>query len=191
MSSVLSSLLRPPAGLVHRSGLVLAAVIMRARVLVTLMLVFVGATALGVAGSGPPAAATVSPIHVTCGGVNYASSLPPVVINLTSCTHHGITGGSGSFTQSTGSNPITETVAWANGKTSVATENVVQQTGSAVTCPSTFEGLSLEKQNKVKGTITGGTATSLIGSKLKRKTCIYVGNGTAAITLLPGTVAKY
>jgi len=43
----------------------------------------------------------------------------------------------------------------------------------------------------VKGTITGGTDTALVGGTLKRKTCVYQGSGTFFIRLFPGTVAKY
>ncbi len=44
------------------------------------------------------------------------------------------------------------------------------------------------------GTITGGTATALIGGTLARQTCLYEENDNSAmqiIKLLPGTVARY
>jgi hypothetical protein len=48
-----------------------------------------------------------------------------------------------------------------------------------------------QPRGKVKGTITGGTDTALVGGTLKRKTCVYQGSGTFFIRLFPGTVAKY
>jgi hypothetical protein len=73
----------------------------------------------------------------------------------------------------------------------VATENVDMLTGTADKCPVSAHGIPIFEENKVTGTITGGTATALIGGTLKRKTCRYLGDGASFIELLPGTVAKY
>ena len=80
-------------------------------------------------------------------------------------------------------------MTWANGETSVATENIAEATGVGK-CPAHAHGDTLNHENKVSGTITGGTDASLVGGMVKRKTCLYQGNGIC-IELLPNTLAKY
>ncbi len=63
---------------------------------------------------------TIGPVQVTCSKVHYSGG----AVALANCNHNGITGGAGTFTQTALPNPVTETVTWANGATSVATENI-------------------------------------------------------------------
>jgi hypothetical protein len=131
---------------------------------------------------------TIGPVQVTCGKVHYSGG----AVALANCNHNGITGGAGTFTQTPLPNPVTETVTWENGATSVATENIdVLEGPTDKWAPRAgFQG----HENKVTGTITGGTATALIGGTLARKTCLYEENDNSAveiIKLLPGTVAQY
>jgi hypothetical protein len=94
---------------------------------------------------------TIGPVQVTCGKVHYSGG----AVALANCNHNVITGGAGTFTQTALPNPVTETVTWANGATSVATENIDVLEGTADKCAprAGFQG----HENKVTGTITGGT----------------------------------
>jgi hypothetical protein len=168
-----------------------------ARILFACAFACAGVAALGTASSASAAAVpsakgvavAVTPTEVTCDHLGYSESA--MTDTLASCNHGEITGGAGTFAQTAPPNPITETVTWANGETSVATEQVGELTGPLDKCAPQAHGIAVSREDKVKGTITGGTDTALIGGTLKRKTCVYQGSGTFFIRLFPGTVAKY
>jgi hypothetical protein len=144
----------------------------------------------GTNSSGQGVVVASRPVNVTCAAVGYDANVPGT-IDLMNCTNDPVTGGSGSFTQSTNGDTTTETISWSNGETSIASETVTAKLGTADKCPAPPAGFENTREDKVAGTIIGGTDGELIGSSLKRTTCLSQGNESFMITLLPGTVAHY
>lgn len=109
-----------------------------------------------------------------------------VTANLTRCTGVGVaqTGNRGTETVAT------KTIHWVTGKTSVLT--YVSVAGNDATCP-TRTGKTKITVDTAKGTVSGGTATGLVGAEFAATVCVYkliASPHTISTYNKPGTTVK-
>jgi hypothetical protein len=137
-----------------------------------------GSVAIAVALPGTAAfAKTPKPVKVVCTSLNGNASTE----NLTGCSDVGTTGGSGTDDVST------STITWNSGLTSVSSVTNKEKTGKADKCTAP-SGDSNVTEVDVKGTVTGGTATTLTGGKVKGTICVFETADSGIVTQnYPGT----
>jgi hypothetical protein len=121
-------------------------------------------------------AKVAKPTKVICTGLSGNSSTATV----SGCSDTAVTGGGGVSVISSG----VSTVTWnVTGLTSTESFTAVASTGKKDHCTPPA-GLTNTAEVKEKGTVSGGTATSLTGGKLKGTVCLFSNNSVA---LFPGT----
>ncbi len=92
----------------------------------------------------------------------------------TGCNQTGITGGSGTISTVITGSSGTYTTDWASGLTSTGSVTFKEYLGKKDKCPAGPPGTSALAEAKSTSKDTGGTATTLIGSKkFKATTCAY------------------
>lgn len=140
------------------------------RVLMSIALLAVPAALLLVQPTGSAFAAS-KPTIVSCKTFS-TSTAPGSVATATGCNHGAISGSGATQTIGTGTFDVT----WSSGLTTTGTDTKMQIMPSK--CPSTFP-----TETEAFGTVTGGTATRLIGGQA---TSLFCSNGSERV-LLPGT----
>lgn len=117
-----------------------------------------------------PGTASASALTVTCTGLTGNATTQ----KLTGCSGSGKaqTGTSGTSTASN------KTIKWATGKTSVSTYTYTP--GSDASCPA-VTGYTKDLLENVKGKVTSGTATGLVGGSYKATVCVYKKGSTILI----------
>jgi hypothetical protein len=128
-------------------------------------------TAVLVGLSASPASAAPKPITVSCKTFTVSTAAGSVGTG-SGCNHRWISGGGG--TQATGTG--TFVVTWNTGLTTTGTDTKTVITPSQ--CPSAFP-----EEVEAFGTVTGGTATRLIGGQSHSFFCV----SATERELLPGT----
>jgi hypothetical protein len=128
-----------------------------------------GASAPLVVGTGGEAGASEpSPVQVTCTNLNGGSGS----LTLSGCDDHRDSGGGGVMQISEGINgSVTISVTWNSGLTTVepVTEGrVLNGAGDRCQPP---RGYTNDSEAKFKGTVTGGTASDLVGGAAKSTIC--------------------
>jgi hypothetical protein len=104
--------------------------------------------------------------------------------NATSQTLSGCSGTASSQTGSSGTSQVsTKTTTWVTGKTSVESYSYKELTGKKDHCPAPAAGYTAVAEVKEKGKVTGGTATLLVGSKIKGTVCVYEQTSTSDIVI--------
>ena len=121
------------------------------------------------------ASATTTPVIVSCTGFTGGNGSA----SATGCNHASISGGSGSLTSS--STGTAFTITWQTGLTASGTTTFKALSTSTCPAPYTLEAKDIS-------TVTGGTATAMIGGRAVTKLC--VDTSTGLFEVLPGTKAK-
>jgi hypothetical protein len=121
-------------------------------------------------------ASAAVPVIVTC---NTFAGTALTGANAGGCTQPRITGGSGHLTVLNRTSTKFK-IVWKTGKTTLAT-TLAPKPVTPNRCPRLWSEL------RVTGTVTGGTATPLIGGKTTNLICV-TGTGTRVkFEILPGT----
>jgi hypothetical protein len=138
--------------------------------------------AVGVGIASTSASAAAKPTIVTCKSLTGAFTSTGSTGSITGCNTKSVTGGSGSLAgTSTSSTSGTSTITWKSKETTIGTYTTTTVTPSK--CPSTYP-----TEVDVAATVTGGTATALVGGKAKDTLC--VNDTTGKYELLPKTKYK-
>jgi hypothetical protein len=114
----------------------------------------------------PSVASATTPLSVTCTKLTGSGS----TTKLTGCSGTGKAQTGTSGTGKTASNDKTATITWATKKTSIETFTYKLITPNK--CPA-VSGATKEYEVAEAGSVTGGTATGLKGSKIKGTVCVY------------------
>jgi hypothetical protein len=121
------------------------------------------------------------PTKVTCTAISGSESS----VTLSGCSDPAVTGGGGT------SNVSTSTVTWnTTGLTSTENYTVKVGTGKKDKCTAP-PGFTNTAEVKEKGSVSGGTATTLTGGKVSATVCVFTETADPSVTsvaLLPGTV---
>jgi hypothetical protein len=120
-------------------------------------------------------AKTVRPVKVVCTSLHGSASSE----TLSGCSDPAATGGSGV------ENVSTSTITWTTGLTSVTTTTNVEKTGKQDKCKPPAGDTNVVEV-KATGTVSGGTATTLTGGKLKGTICVYNSSGGIITQNFPG-----
>ena len=149
----------------------------------------VGVSALGIVATVDPAgAAKHRPVTGTCSSLSGTSSQ-----TLSGCTDLSDTGGGGiSTTTENNQEGVTTTLTWNTGLTSI--ESITQAkvlTGKQDKCISP-QGYTNDSEVKfLKGEVTGGTASDLIGGRSRGTVCVYSQGSTVLVENYPRTVIHF
>jgi len=143
-----------------------------------------GSAALAVVLPAATAGAKTKPATAVCTGFSG---------NSTAQTLSGCTGAPASSGNSVPNSTNTQaTITWTGtGLTSVEAFSYKIKSGKADHCTAPG-GSSNTAEVQEKGSVIGGSATSLIGGKVKSKVCVFTNNTTKAISLavFPGTTVS-
>jgi hypothetical protein len=133
-----------------------------------------GASTMLVVGTGGEAGASGrSPVQVTCTSESGRVSPSSGSDTLSGCNHHKITGGGGAISTIEGINgSVTISVTWNSGLTTVDPTGSRVVSGQYDPCQPP-RGYTNDSEVKWKGTVTGGTASDLIGGAAKSTICVF------------------
>jgi hypothetical protein len=151
----------------------------------------VGAASLLTVAAPGVAGAKTKPVTGICTGLSGDSTSQ----TLSGCGDAADTSGGGVSTttsESVSGSSVTGTdsVAWNSSKTSTESFTGKLKSGKADKCtPSAGETNLYEV--KEKGSVTGGTATDLIGGKTKGTICVFNGSSGIVVQNFPGTTTTF
>jgi hypothetical protein len=133
-----------------------------------------GASTLLVVGTGGEAGASgPSPVQVTCTSQSGRAGPSSGSDTLSGCNHHRITGGEGALSTIEGINgSVTIRVTWNSGLTTVDPTGGRVLSGNSDLCRPP-PGYTNDSEVKWKGTVTGGTASALVGGAAKSTICVF------------------
>jgi hypothetical protein len=135
-----------------------------------------GSAAFAVVVPGSTAfAKTAKPAKVVCTSLNGTASSE----TLSGCSDTAATGGSGV------ENVSTSTVTWATGLTSIDNTTNKEKTGKKDKCTPPAGDTNVVEV-AASGTVTGGTATTLTGGKIKGTICVYNSSSGIITQNFPG-----
>ena len=144
----------------------------------------------------PGAVASAKTVKGTCTGESGNATSQ----TLTGCTVAADTGGSGVTVVNsetvTGTAPKqtvtgTSTITWSTSKTTVESFTGQLLTSTADKCPAGPAGFTAAAEVKEKGSVTGGTATDLVGGKVKGTSCVYSMGATILVENFPATTISF
>ncbi len=148
-----------------------------------------GASTMLVVGTGGEAGASgPSPVQVTCTNLKGNSA----GLTLSGCNDDGDTGGGGMMGIGEGINgSVTITVTWNSGLTTVEANPGGQVLGGAHPACQAPPGYTFDSMSKFKGTVTGGTASDLIGGAAKVTNCEFSKTYKVRVENKPNTVVTF
>lgn len=111
---------------------------------------------------------------------------------LSGCTDTTDTGGGGTITTTLKGKGGTATITWLSGKTSTEKVKFKELLGAKDKCPA-MPGDTALAEAQSTSTVTGGTATDLVGKmKLKSTSCAYdTASKTIVVVNYPGTTVPF
>jgi hypothetical protein len=135
-----------------------------------------GSAAFAVVVPGGTAFATTKPAKVVCTSLTGTESNE----TLSGCSDTAVTGGTGTETVST------STIDWtgAGSLTSVTTVTNKTLSGKKDKCTAPAGDTNVVEVD-VKGSVTGGTATTLVGGKVKGTLCVFNTSGGIIVQNYP------
>ena len=141
--------------------------------------------------SGVASAHKVKPDKGTCTSLSGNATSQ----TMTGCTDSIDTGGSGVSTTTheaiSGSTVSgTDSVAWHSGLTSTESFTGTLKSGKADKCSAPAGDTNLYEV-KEKGSVTGGTATHLVGSKTKGTVCTFTAPSGVVVKNFPGKLVAF
>ncbi len=141
-------------------------------------------TSLTIAGPGGIAGAKTKQVTGTCTSLSGSESSE----SLSGCNDPSDTGGSGTVSVTLSGTSGTASITWSSSKTTIESFTYKESTGKKDKCPAPPAGDTALAEAKETSTVTGGTATDLIGSKkLKSTDCAYTtASGGILVTNYPG-----
>jgi hypothetical protein len=151
----------------------------------------VGAASLALFPSGVATAKT-KPNKGTCATLNGNATSQ----TMTGCTDTVDTGGSGVSTTThetlSGTTGVsgTDSVAWHSGLTSTESFTGTLKSGKADKCRPSAGQTNLYEV-KEKGSVTGGTAVHLVGSKTKGMVCVFTASSGPVVKNFPGKPTSF
>jgi hypothetical protein len=145
---------------------------MHRSVRLTLCAAIAGSAALAVAVPGSAAfAKTAKPVKVVCTSLNGSASSE----TLSGCSDTVTTGGTGV------ENVSSSTITWSTGLTSITSTTNKEKSGKSDKCTPPAGDTNVVEV-AASGTVTGGTATTLTGGKVKGTICVFSTSGGGIIT---------
>jgi hypothetical protein len=155
----------------------------------------------GIAAAAKPATGTCSSVSGSyTTGADFGGPISGPV-SLSGCTDLPDTGGAGTLTitlSPLGGSNFSSAIVWQSGLTSTSSldETKLTQITHANKCPSPPRGFLADDEFRMKGVLTGGTATNLVRSKYKKEQLCeeYQITGDTQLNVirnLPGTVFTF
>jgi hypothetical protein len=134
----------------------------------------VGASAILVVGTGGEVGASEpNPVQVTCTSQSGRVGPSSGSDTLSDCNHQRITGGGGAVSTIEGINgSVTISVTWNSGLTTVDPTGGRVVSGKSDLCQPP-RGYINDSEVKWEGTVTGGTASALVGGAARSTICLF------------------